>query len=120
MNQSGRAVHAFRLLRNSITKATDHELQKYDNFTRYGHPLAPSRLQVQAGFSGGGSAAINCSMRFSSSALSLNDVSSPPAFVRRRLCIHSASPPPTSASGGSSHSSSVCDFSRGFSSTNSP
>ena len=36
-DQTGGAVHAFRLLRNSTTKATDHELQKYDNFTRYGH-----------------------------------------------------------------------------------
>jgi hypothetical protein len=35
-DQPGGAVHAFRLLRNSTTKATDHELQKYDNFTRYG------------------------------------------------------------------------------------
>jgi hypothetical protein len=31
----GGAVHAFRLLRNSTTKATDHELQKYDIFTRH-------------------------------------------------------------------------------------
>jgi hypothetical protein len=36
MTKSGGAVHAFRLLRNSTTKATDHALQKYDNFTRYG------------------------------------------------------------------------------------
>src|SRR3984957_11154909 len=35
-DQIGGAVHAFRILRNSTTKATDHELQKYDNFTRYG------------------------------------------------------------------------------------
>jgi hypothetical protein len=35
MTKSGRAVLAFRLLRNSTTKATDHALQKYDNFTRY-------------------------------------------------------------------------------------
>jgi hypothetical protein len=35
--QIGRAVHAFRLRRNSTTKATDRELQKYDIFTRYGH-----------------------------------------------------------------------------------
>ena len=27
--------------RNSTTKATDHELQKYDNFTRYGQPRLP-------------------------------------------------------------------------------
>jgi len=38
MTQPGAAVHAFRLLRNSTTKATDYELQKYDNFTRYGQP----------------------------------------------------------------------------------
>src|ERR1700722_8034978 len=37
-DQIGGAVHAFRILRNSTTKATDHELQKYDNFTRYGQP----------------------------------------------------------------------------------
>jgi hypothetical protein len=37
MTKSSGAVHAFRLLHNSTTKATDHELQKYDNFTRYGH-----------------------------------------------------------------------------------
>jgi len=36
MTKPGGAVHAFRHLRNSTTKATDHELQKYDNFTRYG------------------------------------------------------------------------------------
>jgi hypothetical protein len=36
MTKAGGAVHAFRLLRNSTTKATDHELQKYDIFTRYG------------------------------------------------------------------------------------
>src|SRR5665213_3530093 len=36
MTKSGGAVHAFRPLRNSTTKATDHALQKYDNFTRYG------------------------------------------------------------------------------------
>jgi hypothetical protein len=36
MTKAGGAVHAFRLLRNSTTKATDHELQKHDNFTRYG------------------------------------------------------------------------------------
>jgi hypothetical protein len=45
MNQIGGIVRAFRLLRNSTTKATDHELQKYDNFTRYGHtrPLVAAR-----------------------------------------------------------------------------
>ena len=32
----GGTVHAFRLRCNSTTKATDHELQKYDIFTRYG------------------------------------------------------------------------------------
>ncbi|MEH2610411.1 hypothetical protein V1293_002700 [Bradyrhizobium sp. AZCC 1693] len=37
MTNPEETVHAFRLLRNSTTKATDHELQKYDNFTRYGH-----------------------------------------------------------------------------------
>jgi hypothetical protein len=35
MTHVGGAVHAFRLPRNSTTKATDHELQKYDIFTRY-------------------------------------------------------------------------------------
>jgi hypothetical protein len=38
MTKPEEAVHAFRLLRNSTTKATDRELQKYDNFTRYGQP----------------------------------------------------------------------------------
>ena len=37
MTKLGRTVHAFRLLQNSTTKATVHELQKYDIFTRYGH-----------------------------------------------------------------------------------
>ena len=32
----GATVHAFRLRCSSTTKATDHELQKYDIFTRYG------------------------------------------------------------------------------------
>jgi hypothetical protein len=32
----GETVHAFRLRRGSTTKATDHALQKYDIFTRYG------------------------------------------------------------------------------------
>src|SRR6266700_2546521 len=36
-DQIGGTVHAFRLRRSSTTKATDHELQKYDIFTRYGH-----------------------------------------------------------------------------------
>jgi hypothetical protein len=36
MRQIGEAVRAFRLLRSSTTKATDHALRKYDNFTRYG------------------------------------------------------------------------------------
>jgi hypothetical protein len=36
MNRLEESVHAFRLLRTSTTKATDHELQKYDIFTRYG------------------------------------------------------------------------------------
>jgi hypothetical protein len=36
MNNPEVSVHAFRLLRTSTTKATDHELQKYDIFTRYG------------------------------------------------------------------------------------
>ena len=40
----GGAVHAFRLLRNSTTKATDHELQKYDNFTRYGQAAVEEAL----------------------------------------------------------------------------
>jgi 3-hydroxyisobutyrate dehydrogenase-like beta-hydroxyacid dehydrogenase len=39
MTHVGGAVHAFRLLRNSTTKATDHELQKYDIFTRHGHNM---------------------------------------------------------------------------------
>ncbi|WP_298252887.1 hypothetical protein, partial [Bradyrhizobium sp.] len=38
-DQAGGTVHAFRLLRNSTTKATDHELQKYDIFTRYGQAM---------------------------------------------------------------------------------
>ncbi|WP_298259204.1 hypothetical protein, partial [Bradyrhizobium sp.] len=43
-DQAGGTVHAFRLLRNSTTKATDHELQKYDIFTRYGQaPAAKGR-----------------------------------------------------------------------------
>src|SRR6202041_3366377 len=42
-DQIGGAVHAFRILRNSTTKATDHELQKYDNFTRYGHQREADR-----------------------------------------------------------------------------
>ncbi|WP_210263044.1 hypothetical protein, partial [Bradyrhizobium brasilense] len=36
-DQSGKAVPAFRLPCKSETKATDHELQKHDIFTRYGH-----------------------------------------------------------------------------------
>ncbi len=36
---------AFRLLRNSTTKATDHELQKYDIFTRYGQNANAFRLR---------------------------------------------------------------------------
>ena len=35
-NPGGTPSTPSRLLRNSTTKATDHELQKYDNFTRYG------------------------------------------------------------------------------------
>ena len=35
-DQTGATVHAFRARRTSTTKATDHELQKHDNFTRYG------------------------------------------------------------------------------------
>ncbi|WP_210190271.1 hypothetical protein, partial [Bradyrhizobium sp. NAS96.2] len=35
-DQSGKAVPAFRLPCKSETKATDHELQKHDIFTRYG------------------------------------------------------------------------------------
>jgi hypothetical protein len=34
----------------STTKATDHELQKYDIFTRYGHPMQlvmPPFMQVE-------------------------------------------------------------------------
>ena len=38
MNHLEESVHAFRLLRTSTTKATDHELQKYDIFTRYRQP----------------------------------------------------------------------------------
>jgi len=37
MTKLAETVHAFRLRRSSTTKATDHELQEYDNFTRYGH-----------------------------------------------------------------------------------
>jgi hypothetical protein len=57
MNQVDGTVHAFRLLRTSTTKATDHALQKYDNFTRYGHlraegsmtsPKAPGNPSVVA------------------------------------------------------------------------
>ena len=33
-DQTGGTVHAFRPRRISATKATDQELQKYDNFTR--------------------------------------------------------------------------------------
>ncbi|MEH2608437.1 hypothetical protein V1293_000726 [Bradyrhizobium sp. AZCC 1693] len=44
MTNPEETVHAFRLLRNSTTKATDHELQKYDNFTRYGHWLIEMSL----------------------------------------------------------------------------
>ncbi|MDQ1446854.1 MAG: hypothetical protein QOI20_3318, partial [Acidimicrobiaceae bacterium] len=40
MTNRRKTVHAFRLLRNSTTKATDHELPKYDIFTRYGQ-LSP-------------------------------------------------------------------------------
>ena len=36
MTNPGGTVHAFRLFRNSIKKATDHELQKHDIYTRYG------------------------------------------------------------------------------------
>jgi len=36
MTKLAETVHAFRLRRSSTTKATDHELQEYDNFTRYG------------------------------------------------------------------------------------
>src|ERR1700747_870726 len=42
-NPGGTPSTPSRLLRNSTTKATDHELQKYDNFTRYGH----SRQQAE-------------------------------------------------------------------------
>src|SRR5262249_34194054 len=37
MTLAASAVHAFRPRRCHPTKATDHELQKYGNFTRYGH-----------------------------------------------------------------------------------
>jgi hypothetical protein len=37
MTNPAETVHAFRLLRRCKPKATDHELQKYDIFTRYGH-----------------------------------------------------------------------------------
>jgi len=37
MTKLAETVLAFRLRRSSTTKATDHELQEYDNFTRYGH-----------------------------------------------------------------------------------
>lgn len=42
----GGTVHAFRLRRSSTTKATDHELQKYDIFTRYGHGPSPIYVQI--------------------------------------------------------------------------
>ena len=35
-DRTGGTVHAFRTRRTSATKATDHELQKHDKFTRYG------------------------------------------------------------------------------------
>jgi hypothetical protein len=35
------------LLRNSTTKATDHELQKYDNFTRYEHRVLAFVMPVR-------------------------------------------------------------------------
>jgi hypothetical protein len=47
MTKSGGAVRAFRLLRNSTTKATDHALQKYDIFTRYEHPRCDWRDATQ-------------------------------------------------------------------------
>jgi hypothetical protein len=40
MTHVGGTVHAFRLLLSSQPKATDHELQKHDIFTRYGHARA--------------------------------------------------------------------------------
>jgi hypothetical protein len=40
MTNRGGTVHAFRHRCNPTTKATDHELQKYDIFTRYGHAMA--------------------------------------------------------------------------------
>jgi hypothetical protein len=52
MNRLEESVHAFRLLRTSTTKATDHELQKYDIFTRHGHsdsrPAFPWRFRSRA------------------------------------------------------------------------
>src|SRR5882757_9397344 len=47
-DQTGGTVHAFRTRRTSATKATDHELQKHDKFTRYGQVcrrvgVSPSR-----------------------------------------------------------------------------
>src|ERR1700747_3024480 len=43
-NPGGTPSTPSRLLRNSTTKATDHELQKYDNFTRYGHRRTLSEM----------------------------------------------------------------------------
>src|SRR5258708_7590967 len=37
-------------LRKSTTKATDHELQKYDNFTRYAHVKSPGCRCAHAGY----------------------------------------------------------------------
>ncbi|MCA6107948.1 hypothetical protein J6497_11910 [Bradyrhizobium sp. CNPSo 4026] len=52
MKPAGVAVHGFRLrLRNSTTKATDHELQKHDNFTRYGQPANADRFDRRGRFS---------------------------------------------------------------------
>lgn len=42
--------------RNSTTKATDHELQKYDNFTRYGHGQTTHNVKILLPFLGGGAA----------------------------------------------------------------
>ncbi|WP_229193602.1 hypothetical protein, partial [Bradyrhizobium brasilense] len=43
-DQSGKAVPAFRLPCKSETKATDHELQKHDIFTRYGQLLGATPI----------------------------------------------------------------------------
>jgi hypothetical protein len=47
-NPGGTPSTPSRLLRNSTTKATDHELQKYDNFTRYGQAAQASGVMLSS------------------------------------------------------------------------